>query len=65
MYVYVMCTYTYIYTYHIYAYIILNANSGGQPKVPKAMLSYSEINAFLQRLVKSSQKTLQKSSLCE
>ena len=44
---------------------ILNANSGGQPKVPKAMLSYSEINAFLQRLVKSSQKTLQKSSLCE
>ena len=33
-----------------------NASSRGQPDVPKSMLRYSELNAFLQMLLKISQK---------
>lgn len=33
-----------------------NANSGGQPIVPQAMLRYLEINTFLPMLLKLSEK---------
>lgn len=51
-----VCVFVNVYVCNAYAYFFLNANSGGQTNIPKAMLRYSEISAFLQMLVQISQK---------